>query len=67
VQWLIGCSTAYNLVFVALAAGGALRPVWAGLSMLVSSLLALGFAVGGGAHEIEDAPPTAMAQAEASC
>jgi heavy metal translocating P-type ATPase len=44
VKWLIGASTAYNLVFIALAAGGALKPVWAGLSMLLSSLLAVGFA-----------------------
>jgi heavy metal translocating P-type ATPase len=34
-------STAYNLVFLALAASGTLRPVWAGLSMLTSSLLTL--------------------------
>ncbi len=34
-------STAYNLVFLGLAASGALRPVWAGLSMLTSSLLTL--------------------------
>lgn len=32
-------STVYNLVFLGLAATGALRPVWAGLSMLTSSLL----------------------------
>jgi heavy metal translocating P-type ATPase len=34
-------STAYNLVFLALAATGSLRPVWAGLSMLGSSMLTL--------------------------
>ena len=34
-------STAYNLVFLALAATGSLRPVWAGLSMLGASLLTL--------------------------
>ncbi len=44
VKWLIGASTAYNVVFVALAAAGALKPVWAGLSMLISSLLAISFA-----------------------
>jgi cation transport ATPase len=44
VQWMLAISTAYNVVFVALAASGALRPVWAGLSMLVSSLLAVAFA-----------------------
>lgn len=35
--WSLG----YNAVFLALAAGGALRPVWAGVSMLGSSLLVL--------------------------
>lgn len=34
-------STLYNVVFLALAATGSLRPVWAGLSMLTSSLLTL--------------------------
>jgi heavy metal translocating P-type ATPase len=34
-------STIYNLIFLALAATGSLRPVWAGLSMLTSSLLTL--------------------------
>ena len=34
-------STIYNLVFLGLAVGGALRPVWAGVSMLTSSLLVL--------------------------
>jgi len=37
-------STIYNLVFLALAASGAFRPVWAGLSMLTSSLLTLALA-----------------------
>lgn len=37
-------STSYNLVFLALAAAGAFRPVWAGLSMLTSSLLTLALA-----------------------
>ncbi len=41
---LLGISTAYNLFFVALAAGGLLRPVFAGLSMLISSLLVLAVA-----------------------
>jgi heavy metal translocating P-type ATPase len=51
VKWLIFCSTAYNVVFVGLAARGALKPVWAGLSMMTSSLLAIGFAaaIGGSA------------------
>jgi Cu2+-exporting ATPase len=34
-------ATVYNLVFLGLAASGSLRPVWAGLSMLTSSLLTL--------------------------
>lgn len=34
-------STIYNLVFLGLAASGMLRPVWAGISMLTSSLLTL--------------------------
>lgn len=34
-------SSVYNLVFLALAASGALRPVWAGISMATSSLLML--------------------------
>jgi Cu+-exporting ATPase len=34
-------STLYNLVFLGLAATGSLRPVWAGVSMLTSSLLTL--------------------------
>jgi Cu+-exporting ATPase len=34
-------STVYNLFFLTLAATGSLRPVWAGLSMLTSSLLTL--------------------------
>lgn len=34
-------STVYNLVFLSLAATGALRPVWAGVSMATSSLLML--------------------------
>jgi heavy metal translocating P-type ATPase len=37
-------STVYNLAFLALAATGRLRPVWAGLSMLTSSLLMLAMA-----------------------
>ena len=41
----LAASTAYNVVFVAIAACGVLRPVWAGLSMLVASLLALGSAL----------------------
>ncbi len=44
IQTSLAVSTAYNLVFVTLAATGHLRPVWAGLSMLTSSLLTLAFA-----------------------
>lgn len=42
-------STAYNLLFLGLAAAGALRPVWAGLSMLGASLLTLALSLGVGA------------------
>jgi heavy metal translocating P-type ATPase len=48
VKRLLVFSTAYNAIFIALAASGALRPVWAGLSMLVSSLVVLGFALAAG-------------------
>lgn len=41
---LLAASTAYNLVFVALAAAGLLLPVWAGVAMLGSSFLTLAFA-----------------------
>ena len=66
VKWLIGASTAYNIAFVALAASGALRPVWAGLSMLLSSLLALSFAagIGGAGDAVDDAPAPAPALVE---
>jgi len=49
VKWLLFSSTAYNVVFVGLAARGALKPVWAGLSMMISSLVAVGFAAAIGA------------------
>jgi Cu2+-exporting ATPase len=39
-------SIAYNLVFLGLALSGTLRPVWAGLSMLGSSLLMLASTIG---------------------
>jgi heavy metal translocating P-type ATPase len=45
VKLLLVSSTAYNIVFVGLAARGALKPVWAGVSMMLSSLLAVGVAV----------------------
>lgn len=49
-------SVCYNVVFVGLAAMGTLKPIFAGISMLISSLIALWFAlsVGNfhpGAHE----------------
>lgn len=44
VRRLLVLSTLYNAVFVALAAAGLLRPVFAGLSMLISSLLTIAFA-----------------------
>jgi heavy metal translocating P-type ATPase len=63
VQSLLIFSTMYNLVFVGLAAAGALRPVWAGVSMLVSSLLAIGVAaVAGRDDEAHRAPIDAAAQ-----
>jgi cation transport ATPase len=49
VKLLLVSSTVYNVVFVGLAARGALKPVWAGVSMLLSSLLAVGVAVSVGA------------------
>ena len=45
VKLLLVSSTVYNVVFVGLAARGALKPVWAGVSMMLSSLLAVGVAV----------------------
>jgi Cu2+-exporting ATPase len=60
-QWLIGISTAYNVIFVSLAAAGALRPVWAGLSMLVSSLIALAFAASGGEPAADEPPAVEVA------
>jgi Cu2+-exporting ATPase len=45
VKLLLISSTLYNVVFVGLAAQGALKPVWAGVSMMLSSLLAVGVAV----------------------
>jgi P-type E1-E2 ATPase len=54
VKWLIAASTLYNIVFVALAASGALKPVFAGLSMLVSSLIALSFAAAIGTPDADD-------------
>jgi P-type E1-E2 ATPase len=64
VKWLIGASTAYNLVFVALAAGGALKPVWAGLSMLISSLIAISFAAAlpGPEFTVEEPPVIAAVE-----
>jgi Cu2+-exporting ATPase/Cu+-exporting ATPase len=44
IRRLLAASTLYNAVFLALAMAGALRPVWAGLSMLIASFLTLGLA-----------------------
>ncbi|MBK6683048.1 MAG: HAD-IC family P-type ATPase [Deltaproteobacteria bacterium] len=41
ILWLLYASTLYNGVFLVLAMIGTLRPVWAGLSMLLSSFLIL--------------------------
>jgi heavy metal translocating P-type ATPase len=38
-------ATAYNAIFVAIAAAGMLRPVWAALAMLVSSVVVVGRAM----------------------
>jgi P-type E1-E2 ATPase len=55
VKLLLVSSTVYNVVFVGLAAQGALKPVWAGVSMMVSSLLAVGVAISvGTGSEAED-------------
>lgn len=61
-------STVYNIAFVGLAASGALKPVWAGVSMLTASLmtLLLGLRIGMGDHvsdEAEGAPAGATAEA----
>ncbi len=40
-RYLLAASTLYNIVFLAMAAGGYLKPAWAGLSMMFSSLLTL--------------------------
>jgi cation transport ATPase len=64
VKVLLVSSTVYNVVFVGLAVEGALKPVWAGLSMLLSSLLALGVAVSvgtGGSTEVPGAAEEALA------
>ncbi|MEJ7734312.1 MAG: HAD-IC family P-type ATPase [Polyangiaceae bacterium] len=68
VKWLIAGSTVYNVVFVALAASGALIPVFAGLSMLLSSLIALAFAVGVGTDpRADDAAAGLGLEAAAPC
>jgi Cu+-exporting ATPase len=38
---LLAISTCYNIIFISMAAGGVLRPVFAGISMFASSLLTL--------------------------
>ncbi len=53
-------ATAYNLIFLALAATGALLPVWAGLSMATSSILMLASAL-----RISAYPPPPGAPADA--
>jgi P-type E1-E2 ATPase len=62
VKSLILSSTAYNVLFVGLAAGGMLKPVWSGVSMMLSSLLAVGFAAAIGGEEGE--PEILQAAAE---
>lgn len=55
VRRMIFFSTLYNAVFIAFAAAGMLKPVFAGLSMLIASLLALAFAARL-QGEVEEAP-----------
>ena len=52
---LLWLSAAYNSVVVALAAAGLLLPVWAGLAMLLSSLLTVGAALSISAWKTEAA------------
>ncbi len=42
---MLVAATLYNVVFISLAAAGMLRPLFAGMSMLASSLLTLSFAL----------------------
>jgi P-type E1-E2 ATPase len=49
----LAAATAYNLIFVSMAALGLLRPVWAGVSMLAASLIALVAALRMNATELE--------------
>jgi heavy metal translocating P-type ATPase len=67
VKRLIFASTAYNLIFVGLAARGALKPVWAGLSMLISSLVAIGFAALAGSAEEGERERLDLAEESAAC
>ncbi len=46
----LAAATLYNVSFVALAALGMLRPVWAGVSMLIASIVALAGALRIAAH-----------------
>lgn len=62
----LAAATAYNVLFVALAASGVLRPVWAGLSMLAASLLALGSALRMAAYPVAGAGRGSGAAAGAS-
>jgi P-type E1-E2 ATPase len=67
VKRLIFASTAYNLIFVGLGARGALKPVWAGLSMLISSLVAIGFAASAGTAEEGERERLELAEESAAC
>jgi heavy metal translocating P-type ATPase len=58
----LALATGYNLLFVSLAASGLLRPVWAGVSMLVASLISLASGLGVASF----AAPTEQPQPERS-
>ena len=49
-------ATIYNVVFVALAAGGLLRPVWAAVAMITSSIFVVGRTLRIGAHAGPEEP-----------
>ena len=63
----LAISTGYNVVFVAMAAAGWLRPLWAGASMLLSSFITLAAVMhGSGSEEVARGHQTEVGDAEAS-
>ena len=67
VKRLLFASTAYNLIFVGLAARGALKPVWAGLSMMITSLIAIAFAATAGGAEDGERERLELTEESATC